>query len=564
MLSTLNIKNLAVIETSEISFGDGFTVITGETGAGKSILLSALGVILGGRVRADMVRAGADQAEIEALFDLRKLPHIRNRLVEKDLDAGDDLVIRRIITKQGRSRAYINGALVTVRDLGALADGLVDISGQHEHYSLLRPERHQELLDRLGGCTVLAADLADLFRELAKVDQELERNKTSRQDRLERAEFISYQLNELDAADLDDPDEEETLVVEMNRLRHVERLRTVALESESELYGMSGAIIERLDVVHRRLDGVADIDDSLAAFSDELETARVVLEECARGLMAYERGLVGDPVRLNEIESRLALFQRLGRKYGLNLADVIRKRDSLRLELKQLNTSDERNDALMAERDILAQSLSDYAARLSKAREDAVKGLCSAMARELNELGMHGAEIVVDFKAPQAGLETPAGMVGARGAEGIEFLLRANPGEAAKPLQKVASGGELSRIMLAFKRLVAEADPVATYVFDEVDAGVGGAIAEVIGEKLQRVGVDRQAICITHLAQIAAMGNQHLKVMKSLESGRTQSRIEVLTADGRAREVARMLGGRKTTERAIMHAEEMLSAGVAA
>ena len=257
---------------------------------------------------------------------------------------------------------------------------------------------------------------------------------------------------------MEDPNEEEALVVEMNRLRHVERLRTVALESESELYGMSGALIERLDIVHRRIEGAADIDGALSAFSDEIETARVLLEECARGLVADERSLVGDPGRLNEVESRLALFQRLGRKHGMNLAEVIDKRDSLRLELEELHSSDDRSDVLRAERDVLAKRLGDYAAQLSKARRGAVKGLCDAMSRELDELGMQGAEIVVDFRPPPCGVDTPVGTVGARGAECVEFLLRANLGEAAKPLRKVASGGELSRIMLAFKRLVSEAD----------------------------------------------------------------------------------------------------------
>ena len=564
MLSALNIKHFAIIDESEISFDQGFTVITGETGAGKSVLINALSLVLGGRGRTEVIRTGADSAEVEALFDLSSLPHVKARLRVLELDAGDELVIRRVISRSGRSRAYVNSTMVTLRALADLTDGLVDISGQHEHYSLLQPERHLDLLDRVGGIIKRRQRLESVHEQVVALDARIGNIHQMRVGRQERAEFLRFQLAELISAELDDPEEEATLEAEARRLRHVERLRETVLLSEESLDGSSHSALEGVRSAIRSVGAAAELDPELQAVLRDLETASVLLEESARGLGVYGRDLSGDPERLEQIESRLALFQRLRRKYGVSLGEVITKQRQLEGELEELTFSDGDMDVLVANRASLAAELFRLAERLSAARRKAGDQFGRAVSKQLSELGMGGAQMVVSLEPVSVGVETNGGCVGLRGLDRVEFMLSANQGETPQSLGKVASGGELSRIMLAVKQIIAEKDPVATYIFDEVDAGVGGATAEEIGVKLRRVGGERQAICITHLPQIAALGGAHFRVEKTQTAGRTRSEIRRLSVAERTEEIARMLGGRLLTDKTRLHAEEMLSLGAAA
>jgi DNA repair protein RecN (Recombination protein N) len=559
MLLTLNIKNLAVVVSSEITFGPGFTAITGETGAGKSIVLDALQLALGGRSRADMVRNGADQAEIQALFDISGNPQIRDRLLALDLECGDDLVIRRVVGKNGRSRAYVNGVLSSVGTLTSIVGGLVDISGQHAHYSLLRPDAHLALVDRLGGHMELAQQVNLCFQRVMSLDSRIDSLRSNGQIKAEREEFLRFQLLELDRAELLDPEEGDTLIHEATRLRNSERLRMGTTDLEERLYSGGNSVLDLLRRAERELDDLCLLDEELCGLKAELSSAIAILDDTSQGLVSYAQNATSQPERLNEVEDRLGLFSRLCRKHGGTLGSVIERWRSLREELLDLGQSDQLLEVCLQERQTLVESLAELANRLSDARRVASKELVSEVESQLMELGMEGAALAVDFLEPTIGVTVDNRRIGSRGAERIRLLLSANRGQAPQGLDRVASGGELSRVMLAIKRVIAERDPVSTYIFDEVDAGIGGPTGEIIGHKLGQVARERQVICITHLAQIASRADVHLVVSKEITDDSTVSRIQALSSNERVSEIARMIGGQELTEATRKHAEEMIA-----
>lgn len=558
MLQALSIRDFAIIDRLDLDLGPGLTVITGETGAGKSILVDALSLVLGDRARADVVRTGAKQASVEALFDLRGSPLVRARLVDAGLDAGDELVIRRVVGRNGRHKVYVNGALATVNTLAHLTEGLVDISGQHQHYSLMRAESHLDLLDRVAGLGALRETVEEAHREVAALDARVADLRRRQRDQAEREDFLSFQLAELREAKLDDPAEEESLLADARRLRNSEKLRTAAAEAEASLYSDRGAAAERIGKALKRVETLVQLDDGLTTVLDELQQALVLVEDAARTLEEYGRGLDAEPSRLDEVEQRLALFARLRRKYGATLAEVIARKKALEAELAEVSGADGALESLGVARRAAAAKLRAAAETLSAARRAGGDELARAVCAELVDLGMPGAKMVVERRALTGGVEVEGRFYGPRGAERVELLLSANPGEAPQPMARIASGGELSRIMLAVKRVIAARDPVSTYIFDEVDSGVGGPTADAIGRKLRQVGAKRQALCVTHLPQIAAMGQQHLHVSKEIIEDRTRSVVDTLDEEGRVEELARMLGGATVTETTRAAAHELL------
>lgn len=565
MLTALLIRDFALIDQLHLELPPGLTVITGETGAGKSMVVDALSLVLGDRARAEAVRGGAEEASVEALFDLRRAPEVRARLLDAGIEAGDELVVRRVVRAGGRSRVWLNGTLATLQMLARVTEGLVDISGQHEHYSLLRAEAHLDLLDEVAGHGSLRAAVAEAHQLLAGIDARIADVRARQRDRAEREAFLRFQLEDLRAARLDDPDEEAALETEARRLGNVEKLRKAAGGAAHELYDADGAAVSRLQRALQHLNALVAFDPSLKALAEDLQGAVVVAEDAGRTLSDYARDLEAEPERLEAVHARLMLFTRLRRKFGATLAEVMARQAEMEAELALLEGGESAVEGLQAQRKKAAAALLGAAQTLTAARQAAGADLARRVGLELQDLGMGGATLAVRVDPLTAGLEVDGRHIGPRGADRVEFLLGANPGEAPGPLNRIASGGELSRFMLAVKQVVAERDPVSTYIFDEVDTGVGGPTAVAIGRKLRGVAANRQALCITHLPQIAAMGDHHLFVSKGLSAdGRTRSVVTTLDHAGRVDEISRMLGATHITETTRAAARELLSLAVEA
>ncbi len=570
MLTCLRVRNFAIIDALEVEFGPGLNVVTGETGAGKSILVSALQLVLGGRGRPELVRTGEKQAEVEALFDLSANPGLREGLAELD-DAGlgdgalkemDELIIRRVVLASGRTRAYVNGRLTTAGQLSRLAEGLADISSQHEHHSLVDPATHLRYLDAFGGAAKELEAMASAHARAADAARALDVLRSRHRERSEREDLLRYQLGEIEEL-APEVGEVETLQDERARLRHSERLLTSAGGAEEALYASDDALCGRLSRVASDVRSAAEIDGALSDIADQIEGALTHLEDAAAELGSYSRGVELDPARLGSVEERLDQLGRLKRKYGGDLEAVLRHRDEAADELEQLDSFDEQVALADAELTQALEHAGVVAMRLRARRQKAASRLSRAITKELVGLGMGGARVAVEV-APieERGEGGRLSVEGARlspsGIDRAQFLIATNKGEEARSLSKVASGGELSRAMLAIKRVLAGLGPCGLYVFDEVDTGVGGAVAEVIGQRLRDVAEHSQVLCITHLPQISVYGDTHYQVHKRVVGGRTRSEIIRLGADQRLEEVARMLGGVKITARTRAAAAEML------
>ncbi len=561
MLRHLRVTNFAILSDVALDFGPGLNVLSGETGAGKSLVVEAVNLLRGGRASADIPRAGTDEAVVEAIFevpeDLRVRVHARlveAGLAEASEAEGDDgeLLVRRLIHRGGRSRTYINGALTTASRLAELGELMVDLSGQHQHQGLVDPRRHAGILDELSGQPELGAAMEAAWRALREVDDSIARltAHAGAGGQAERSEFLRFQLDELRGAALREGEDEE-LGRERAKLASVERLGGGARAAEQLLYGGDGAAIERLDAALRELDRLRSIDGALDEPARSVAEARVLVEDAASRLGAYADHLDGDPERLSEIEERLALIARLKRKYGGQLADLVARAASLEAELAELEGAAGRLTELEAERAEAERAARARAAALSEARRRAADRLVREVGGSLGELGMAAASLTAAIEPAPLGPE---------GADRVELMLRANRGEEAKPLARIASGGELSRIMLALKLALRRADPVATYVFDEVDAGIGGQAAEVVGQKMRQVASHRQVLCVTHLPTIAALAHHHFVVAKAEVGGRTETSVRQLEGADRRDEIARMMSGAAVTAPARAHAEAMLAA----
>jgi DNA repair protein RecN (Recombination protein N) len=554
MLRTLRVRDLAIIDELELVLEPGLNVITGETGAGKSILLQALDVVLGGRPDADLVRTGADEATVEAIF--ANVPAVvRDRLAEAGMPPGDgqdEVLVRRVIARGGRTRAYVNGALGSLALLRELAPHLLHAYGLDEHQALRRVENHRELLDAVGGLgRSLVEEMRARHGRLSAAREAIARARADGDAAAERTEMLRAQVEELTRAGLE-LGEEETLAADRTRLTHAERLATLASGAEEGLYSGEGAVIEGLGRALTAVREAAGLDVSLDPTRVLLESALAELEEAGQGLGRYARGLAPDPERLEAVEERVALLARLKRKYAGTVEDLIRRRDELAAELTQVTGGNEAMGELEATAEAARRAAAEWAGRLSVERRRVARDLSRALVSELEGLALTGARFDVRFA------ETEDRALGPEGWDEVEFFLSTNAGEEPRSLARVASGGELSRIMLALKTLAAADERGATLIFDEVDAGIGGAVAEVVGRKLRQLGRHRQVLCITHLPLIAAFAEHHVAVTKKVEDGRTVSSARPLGTTDRVAELARMMAGERVTHEAREHAEQLL------
>ena len=558
MLNLLRIRDLAIIDTLEVEFGPGLQVVTGETGAGKSILIGALQLVLGAAARSDRVRAGAERAEVEALFEVDEV--LAQRLEAAGIATEGELVVRRVILASGRSRAYCNGRLITRAELRRLALGLVDISSQHQHQRLTDTRTHLGFLDAYAGHGPLCAQVGEAVAAAVSARDALEASRQRLQHRTERADLLRYQLGEVARLE-PTAGELEVLEVEERRLRHAATLATAAFSTEQRLYGAERSMCGELAQVVDELERAGAIDPRLMRIAEQVIGARAELEDAARSLASYAQEVEADPRRLQEIEDRLHRLHRLVRRHGQTLDDLLTWRESAERELQELDALDDvvaQDERCFSEARDAAASL---AKTLSERRRASACALGEAIGAQLRSLGMGSAEVVVDVAPASAGgLEVDGARLGPTGFDHVEFLLAPNRGEPPKPMHQIASGGELSRALLGLKAVLAQHGPAGVYVFDEVDTGVGGAVAESIGRKIHEVSRHHQVLCITHLPHVAAFADRHLQVRKGVVGGRTRSTITALGEAERREELARMLGGRDITAATRAAADDLLAA----
>ena len=573
MLRSLHITNFALIDDLELFFEHGLNVITGETGAGKSLLMQALSLAVGGRASAELVRHKAQEAVVEALFDIHDYPDRRiARLLEDGGYAADEeVLIRRVVSRTGRGRVYCNGALSTVGLLRRLGVELLQVHGQHEQQSLLEAEAAQTLLDGFAGLGSRLAEMQQRYGLLRQAWSRLQALTEGRQEREARRELLQFQVDEIARAELR-AGEEESLRQEKTILLHAEKLQQGVAGGEHALAAGEDALTDRLGRILSQIQDCARLDDSLSEVLDLLHGGLAQLEEAALSLHKYGQRLAPDPERLEEIDSRLAVLSRLKKKYGDSVEAILVRHQQLSQELAGLDGGEEGLAALGREVASAADAAWQSAHGLSEARRDAAQTLEARMRDELAGLGMRGASFSVRFGAepngspdaqntqdPQNPFVRGRARLGHAGCDRLEFFLSANPGEPALPLVKVASGGELSRLMLALKALSVEIKEAPTLIFDEVDAGVGGGVAEVLGRRLKSLAAQRQVLCIAHLPQIAAFAEHAYTVVKTVTKGRTVSSAKSLTKRERLDELARMLGGLEISPEAKRHAREMLA-----
>ncbi|WP_243043042.1 DNA repair protein RecN [Dyella sedimenti] len=551
MLTSLYVRHFAVVEEAEIAFGPGLTVVSGETGAGKSLLVDALMLLAGARADSGMVRTGSDRAELTAEFDLSGLPEAREWLRQQELDEDDGCQLRRVIRAEGSSRAWINGRPASASQLGELATLLVEIHGQHEHQALLSRAHQMELLDAYAGNEALVVQVRELATQWRELGQRI-RKLSGGDDREQRIELLRHELEELEKWALP-PAELAELEASHKRLANAGRLAEGAggvvelLDGDSEF-----ALRRALGRAQLEMSKLAALDDKLAPLLELLDNASIQLSEAVDGLGRYALDVDLDPARYAEVDTHLTRLHELSRRHRVGTAELHDKARALRDELGDLEGAGDALEQLALQRQRLQQQYDEAADRLSHARETAGQRLGEEVSALMAELGMGGGRLVVELEA------TGEAEPDAQGRERCELLVSANPGQLPRPLRKVASGGELARISLAIEVATLGKDTIGTMVFDEVDTGIGGAVAEVVGQKLRALGGQRQVLCVTHLPQVAAQGHAHLRVSKASDGGSTRTHIEKLDANGRRDELARMLGGVEITRETRAHAKQML------
>ncbi len=552
MLIELNIRHFAIIDEMSVSFIPGLNVISGETGAGKSIVVGAVSLLLGDRATVDMIRSSEDSAAVEALFDIGDQPELKRKLLEMGFKSGHELTIRRVISRSGKNRVYIDNQLATLGALSEIGENLVNICGQHEHQMILNADRHVDILDAFGNLSSLRAACGDCYSRVRALENRVGDLAAMNERRAEREEFLRFQLREIEDAG-PAAGEDAALQEEKGRLIHFQKLLGSATRAHERLYGKSGSVLEELRGVISDIREIRSIDGALPVSEQDLDSLYYQLEDAARTLREYERRLVFDPARLEAIEDRLELLRRLKRKHGGSIEAVLAAGDALKKELDRIAFVDE--ELAQANRELAdgRAELEERAALLSRKRREQGALLDASIEREIQALGMPAARFVARFKEGEEG-----GRCTERGMDDVEFYLAANAGESLKPLNRVASGGELSRIVLAMKKVLARSGSVGTVVFDEVDSGIGGATAEMVGEKLRDVARHHQVLCITHLPQIACFADRHYRVAKEVINGKTSATVGMLSEAERIDEITRMLGGVELTEKTRAHAREML------
>ena len=563
MLTWLSVRDLAIVDHVTVEPAPGLNVVTGETGAGKSILIAALQLALGARGRADLVRTGAEEAVIEATFDLRHAPGLRARVAAlTDEDDVDELIVRRTLKPNGRSRAWIHGVMVPATRLAEVLGGVVDICSQHEHHGLADPTSHLAYLDAFADLDAPGQAMLIAWRAYREAADTLDALAEQVRRRSEREAILRFQLEELDAAD-PQAGEHDALEAEIARLGHADRLARATAEADDVLHSGESAVAGRIARLARTLGDVRGVDASLDTLLDRLDELLTLTEELGRDLGRYGRRIVHDPDRLREAEARLGTLRSLARRHGGSVDDLVALRARLRSEKAGLDALEDKMEACEAARQRALDAAARQARALSEARREAAAALGGAITAELADLGMGNARVQVDVARREQrgdGPDVDGARLGPQGLDRVELLIAPNKGEPPRPLHRIASGGELSRSLLAIKRVLAARSPRGLYVFDEVDTGVGGAIAESIGRKLADVARHQQVLCITHQPQIAVYGDAHWHVSKDDAADHTRSAVTRLDDDARLREVARMLGGIEVTDAHRAAAADLLAA----
>ncbi|MGD2187361.1 MAG: DNA repair protein RecN [Desulfobacterales bacterium] len=563
MLKELTIRNFAIIDDLQIRFSDGLTILSGETGAGKSIILNAVNLLLGSRASADMVRTGAKNAELEALFQITGSSRVASIMAENGYESSDGLLVRRIISRSDTNRVYINGRLATIQLLNAITENLASISGQHVHQLLLKEEQHLLILDQFGGLMPLRDEVGRYFYEMIPLLEKLKELNRIKERQTEHIELLAFQLNEITAAN---PAREEDKALEQQKLRlkNAEELYHVVYNSIESLYSAPSSVIEKLVDVKKNLDKISQIDPQLKSKTAKLSDTTYQIEDLIEELRSYLNSIQIDEEQLEAVEERLDILNKLKRKYGGSIEAVFDKRKSIEQDLANVeNISDSIRDT-ETQISKLSGRLKDRALHLSSKRKETANRFAKKVIDQLATLMMSKTEFKASLQHQAADEKTNPyltandHMITETGIDRATFLIAPNIGEALKPLASIASGGELSRVVLALKALLAKTDSVETIVFDEVDAGIGGGVAEVVGKKLADLAAHHQVICITHLPQIAKFGHQHYRISKHVAKGRTRTSINLLGDEDRYKEIARMLGGEKITQATLEHAREML------
>ena len=563
MLKELSIRNFAIIDDLQIDFSDGLTILSGETGAGKSIILNAVNLLLGSRASADLVRTGAESAELEALFQISSTSSVARIMSANGYDPTEGLLIRRLISRSDSNRVYVNGRLATIGLLTAITENLASISGQHAHQGLLKEDQHLLILDQFGGLMARRRRVYDAYHQILPLIDKRNSLNSTRQRQDEHRELLEFQRNEITAAGLA-PGEDAELEQERLRLKNSEALYQTVHSSIEELYGASGSIIERLSEVKKSLATAGRIDAQLKTTAETLASASYQIEDLTEELRAHLNLIQMDDQRLEAVEERLDTINKLKRKYGGSLEAVFSQSETIEAELSKVENIRHQIREVEKELEKLHGQLTRRVLELSQKRAKTAKKLALKVVAELGSLKMSQTEfkaviqrIAADEKT-NSYLTAKACTITEAGIDRATFMIAPNPGEELKPLTSIASGGELSRVVLALKAILAETDAVGTIVFDEVDAGIGGGTAEVVGRKLSELARHHQVICITHLPQIAKFGQHHFSISKHVNDGRTLTAIQLLNKEDRYKEIARMLGGEEVTQTTLDHARELL------
>ena len=554
MLSQLTVRDFAIVDQLELALGPGLTVLTGETGAGKSILVDALALAVGDRATAGVVRPGCARAEVAAVFDISGIPAVQQWLQRQALETEDEeCVARRTISRDGRSRAFINGQPVPLQNLRELGNHLVDIHGQHAHQSLVKPKIQRQILDAFGGSNGLLEEVSTLYQRIVTTERAMEQLSGSVKDRDSHLALLQFHANELSDLDLKSG-ELDALDEEQRRLGHAAELIDVCQEALAGISGDAGefSALDSLQTTLRRVEGIRAYDSRLDDIVELLSSAAIHLQEGASALRHYQQNLETDPERLRSIEERLSKIHELSRKHRIPAEDLPDLLAKLRGEIEQLEGGESQLKVLAEEHSQLVSAYHRGAAALSASRQRTAAELADQVTKNMQQLGMRGGQFVILVEPLPNQRLSPFGL------DQVEFTVSANPGQPPQPVGRIASGGELSRIALAIQTITAESTAVPTLVFDEVDVGIGGRTAEIVGKALRALGNNRQVLCLTHLHQVASQAHHHLQVNKSTEAKTTRASLERLSGEARVREIARMMGGLRITESALAHARELL------
>jgi DNA repair protein RecN (Recombination protein N) len=560
MLLELKVSNFAIIDNVHLEFGEGLNILSGETGAGKSILLKSLGLLMGDKAVSDVVRTGSDSAIIEGSFDLHGRKDVHDRLREMGIEVPDDqLVVRRVVSTQGKSRIYLNGSLSTLTSLRDVVSPLVEITGhavpliemtgQHENRNLLSRSYHLDLLDQYTGVWKMRAEFSREFAQLQELLTEIEEIKNESRNRAQRLDFLIYQRDEISALELS-PGEEEEIESETKRLKHSTRLSEFIAQAEDLLYG-DDSVTSRLHYILQRAGDLRNMDPGLIARFEPLSQAKTLINEMSYEIRDYMKSLEADPGRLDELESRLSRLRGLQKKYGSTAVEILEALAKIEAEIDTLENSDELLRSKQEAVTRLTASLEKQAREMHRRRENGAQLLAKGVNDELKDLNMKGLLFIVSIEWGET--------LGATGQTHAEFLTQSSKSDAPRPLAKFASGGELSRILLSVKQVVGNSAYPRTYLFDEVDAGVSGPTAEKVGRKLKTIAGGQQVICVTHLPQVASFGDVHFYIHKVTSKKSINMEVQELKKDERVQEIARLISGEKITPTSLAHAKQLLS-----